>query len=129
MSGLIHKEFHQELLYQMDKNFQCLSEDIVLQILQFATTAEVSPCENLETLKQFAIGKRAYFTCKRLLKEYLINNPTCLLSLTTQEQALLVAALLQNITDQSLAAKFSLSGKKQIEQALKMSFAKILIAQ
>tara|TARA_R110002153_G_scaffold25502_6_gene80782 strand:+ start:7266 stop:9377 length:2112 start_codon:yes stop_codon:yes gene_type:complete len=129
MSDLIHKEFHQELLYQMDKNFQYLSEDLILKILLFATTAKVSPCENIETLKQFAIGKRAYFTCKRLLKEYLLYNPTCLLSLTTQEQTLLVAALLQNITDQSLATKFSLSGKKQIEQALKMSFAKILIAQ
>jgi tRNA(Met) cytidine acetyltransferase len=129
ISNHIQNEFHPELLYQMDKNFQCLSEDLILQILLLAATAKISPCETIETLRQFAIGKRPYFTCKRLLKEYLLNNPTCLLSLTTQEQALMVAALLQNMMDKSICTKYKLSGKKQIEQALKMSFTKILVDQ
>jgi len=129
MSDFIHKEFHQEMLYQMDKNFQRMSEDIILQILQFEPTINIGVCENVEIIRQFAIGKRAYFTCKRPLKNYLIVNPFCLSKLATQEQTFLVAALLQNLTNKNLCEKFNLSGKKQIEQALKASFQKILLAQ
>jgi tRNA(Met) cytidine acetyltransferase len=83
----------------------------------------------MEILRQFAIGRRAYFTCKRLLKDYLTINPDCLSKLETQQQAFLVAALLQNQNDKFLCAKFNLNGKKQIEQNLKTSFKRILIGQ
>jgi len=129
ISVSIHKDFNQEYLYQIDKNFQWLSESLVVQILLFEPRVKVSACENMAILRQFSIGKRAYFTCKRLLKEYLIANPACFSKLETQEQALLVAALLQNVEDKYLCAKYNLSGKKQIEQALKTSFEKILISQ
>jgi tRNA(Met) cytidine acetyltransferase len=127
MSYAIHQEFYQELLYQMDKNFQGVSEEMLMQILLFQPLTNIKTSDNLEILRQFSIGKRAYSTCKRLLKEYLIVNPACFLKLVTQEQTFLVAALLHNKTDKELCAKFSLSGKKQIEQALKYNFAKILL--
>ena len=129
ISDSIHKEFYQELLYQIDKNFQELSESLLIQILLFKPTVNIDVSKNIEILKQFAKGKRAYFTCKRLLKEYLIANPARFLKLETQEQALLVAALLQNLEDKDLCSKYNLSGKKQIEQALKASFGKILAKQ
>jgi tRNA(Met) cytidine acetyltransferase len=125
----IQKDFYQELLYQMDKNFQCLSEALLIQILLFEPNVNVGTFKNMAKLSQFATGKRAYFTCKRLLKEYLIANPACFSKIETQQQALLVAALLQNVNDKDLCAKYNLSGKKQIEQALKTSFSKILINQ
>ena len=123
----IHNKFYQELLYQMDKNFQGVSEELLIQILLFEQTTNVGRFTNVLILRQFAFGKRAYSTCKRLLKEYLIVNPASFSKLETQEQRLLVAALLQNLTDKNLCAKFSLSGKKQIEHALKASFGKILL--
>ena len=126
MAVSINKEFHSELLYQIDKNFQCMSQDMLIQILVSESATRLGASESLEILRQFAIGKRAYTTCKRLLKEYLLVNPTCLLKLTTQQQNLLVTALLQNQTDRVLCTKFSLSGKKQIETALKTSFEKVL---
>jgi tRNA(Met) cytidine acetyltransferase len=129
ISENIFKEFYQEWLYQMDKNFQWISEDIIIQILRFESAADLGASTNVEILKQFALGKRTYSTCKRLLKEYLIINPACFLTLAIQEQNLLVAALLQNLTHKDLCAKFSLSGKKQIELALKVSFEKILLGQ
>jgi tRNA(Met) cytidine acetyltransferase len=129
ISDSIHKDFYQELLFQMDKNFQWLSEALLIQILLFEPSVNVGTSNNMAILSQFAIGKRAYFTCKRLLKEYLIANPACFSKIETQQQALLVAALLQNVEDKNLAAKYNLSGKKQIEQALKTSFEKILISQ
>ncbi|PKH00748.1 tRNA(Met) cytidine acetyltransferase TmcA [Paraglaciecola sp. MB-3u-78] len=128
ISDSIHKDFYQELLYQMDKNFQWLSEALLIQILLFEPRVNVGASNNMAILSQFAIGKRAYFTCKRLLKEYLIANPDCFSKIETQQQALLVAALLQNLKDKNLCAKYNLSGKKQIEQALKTSFGKILIS-
>jgi tRNA(Met) cytidine acetyltransferase len=127
ISDSIHKEFRQEFLYQMDKNFRGMSEGILIQIIRFEQNAFHMTHKNVEILRQFSNGKRPYFTCKRLLQQYLIGNPACLSKLTPQEQTLLVAALLQNLTEKRLCAKFSLSGKKQIEQALKMGFAKILI--
>lgn len=126
MSTSIHKEFNQELLYQMDKNYQGVSEELLIQILLLAPDESFGKCMNVEFLKQFALGKRAYFTCKRLLKEYLIINPTCFSKLATPEKILLAAALLQNLTDKDLCEKYNLRGKKQIEQALKSSFGKIL---
>ena len=129
ISDSIHKDFYQELLYQMDKNFKRLSESLLIQILLLKPSVNVDVSKNMEILRQFAIGKRAYFTCKRLLKEYLIVNPACFLKLETQEQALLVAALLQNLEDKDLCSKYNLSGKKQIEQALKTSLEKVLISQ
>jgi tRNA(Met) cytidine acetyltransferase len=129
ISDCIHKEFYQELHYQIDKNFQCMSEDILIQILLFESIVGVNTFENMEILRQFAIGRRAYFTCKRLLKDYLTINPDCLSKLETQQQAFLVAALLQNQNDKFLCAKFNLNGKKQIEQNLKTSFKRILIGQ
>ena len=126
MAVSINKEFHSELLYQIDKNFQCMSQDMLIQILVSESATRLGASESLEILRQFAIGKRAYTTCKRLLKEYLLVNPTCLLKLTTQQQNFIVAALLQNQTDRELCTKFSLSGKKQIETALKTSFEKVL---
>jgi tRNA(Met) cytidine acetyltransferase len=126
MAVSINKEFHSELLYQIDKNFQCMSQDMLIQILVSESATDLGASESLEILRQFAIGNRAYATCKRLLKEYLLVNPTCLLKLTTQQQNLLIAALLQNQTDRDLCTKFSLSGKKQIETALKTSFEKVL---
>jgi len=129
ISDSIHKDFYQELLYQMDKNFKRLSESLLIQILLLRPSANVGVSKNMEILRQFAIGKRAYFTCKRLLKEYLIVNPACFLKLETQEQALLVAALLQNFEDKELCSKYNLSGKKQIEQVLKTSLEKVLISQ
>jgi tRNA(Met) cytidine acetyltransferase len=123
----IHQAFYQELLYQMDKNLQGVSEELLIQILLFEQTTNVGRFTNVRILRQFAFGKRAYSTCKRLLKEYLIVNPASFSKLETQEQRLLVAALLQNLTDKNLCARFSLSGKKQIEHALKASFGKILL--
>jgi tRNA(Met) cytidine acetyltransferase len=38
-----------------------------------------------------------------------------------------VAALLQNISNKNLCERFNLSGKKQIEKALKTSFGKMLM--
>lgn len=129
ISDSIHKDFYQELLYQIDKNFQELSESLLIQILLFKPTVNIDVSKNIEIIKQFAKGKRAYFTCKRLLKDYLIANPARFLKLETQKQALLVAALLQNLEDKELCSKYNLSGKKQIEQALKTSFGKILAQQ
>jgi tRNA(Met) cytidine acetyltransferase len=129
ISDSIHKDFYQELLFQMDKNFKRLSESLLIQILLLKPSVNVGVSKNMEILRQFATGKRAYFTCKRLLKEYLIVNPACFLKLETQEQALLVAVLLQNLEDKDLCSKYNLSGKKQIEQALKTSFEKVLISQ
>ena len=129
ISDSIHKDFYQELLYQIDKNFQELSESLLIQILLFKPTVNIDVSKNIEIIKQFAKGKRAYFTCKRLLKDYLIANPTRFLKLETQKQALLVAALLQNLEDKELCSKYNLSGKKQIEQALKAIFGKILAQQ
>ena len=126
MAVSINKEFHSELLYQIDKNYQCMTQDMLIQILVSESATRLGASESLEILRQFAIGKRAYTTCKRLLKEYLLVNPTCLLKLTTQQQNFIVAALLQNQTDRELCTKFSLSGKKQIETALKTSFEKVL---
>jgi tRNA(Met) cytidine acetyltransferase len=123
----VHKEFYQELHYQMDKNLRYMSEEILIQTLLFRPDANVGTCKNEQILRQFAIGKRAYSTCKRLLKEYLIINPKCFSKLPTHEQKFLVATLLQNLTDRSLCEKFSLSGKKQIEQALKANFRTILL--
>ena len=127
ISKAFQKEFFQELLYQMDKNFRYLSEDILIRILLIGSTVIMDTYKSDEILKQFAIGKRAYTSCKRRLKECLIANPTYFSKLTTQEQHFLVAALLQNLTDKDLCAKFSLSGKKQIEQALKSNFATVLL--
>ena len=127
LSDYIHKEFYQELLYQMDKNFRHMPEDILMQILVFEPIA--NKYANEEIIKQFAIGKRAYSSCKRLIKEYLIVNSAYFSILATQEKRLLVAALLQNHTDKTLCSKFSLSGKKQIEQALKTSVARVLVGQ
>jgi tRNA(Met) cytidine acetyltransferase len=126
MSDVICTEFYLEFLFQMDKNFQSLSEDVFMQILLHKPNVDV--CTHMEILRQFAIGKRAYSTCKRRLKEYLLANPACLSKLASEQQSLLVAALLQNLNDKTLCAKFSLTGKKQIEQALKTSFCIILIA-
>lgn len=130
-SNSIRNKFHLELLYQMDKNFRYLSEDILIQIILFELNENVciNSYENMQIIKQFATGKRAYFTCKRLLREYLINNPVCFTKLTTFEKALLVAALLQDLSDEKLCVKLRLSGKRQIEQAIKVSFVKILINQ
>jgi tRNA(Met) cytidine acetyltransferase len=125
-SDTIHEAFYQEFLYQIDKKFQFMSEELLIQILVFEPTKNLGGLENIQLLKQFAIGKRAYFTCKRLLKEFLIINPSCLSKLETPKQTLLVAALLQNLSDHKICAKFNLSGKKQIEQALKTCFQKIL---
>ncbi|WP_339726114.1 GNAT family N-acetyltransferase [uncultured Paraglaciecola sp.] len=127
MLTAIHIEFYQELLYQLDKNFQNVSEDMLVQILRFKPTSTGGSCLNVLLLRQFAFGKRAYSSCKRLLKEYLIVNPASLSKLATPDQKLLVAALIQNKTDKELCKNFSLSGKKQIEQALKYNFAKILL--
>lgn len=124
----IHQEFYFELLYQLDKHFQVLSEDLILQILQGKQNTDNRSCADVAILKQFAFGKRAYSTCKRLLKEYLLANPAAFSKLETHDQRFLVAALLQNQTDNYLCGKFSLSGKKQIQQTLKTSFAKILEA-
>ena len=125
-SDTIHEAFYQEFLYQIDKKFQFMSEGLLIQILVFEQTGNLGEFENIQPLEQFAIGKRAYFTCKRLLKEYLIINPSCFSKLETPEQTLLVAALLQNLSDQKICTKLNLSGKKEIEQALKTSFRKIL---
>ncbi len=125
-SDTIHEAFYQEFLYQIDKKFQFMSESLLIQILVFEPTGNLGVFENIQLLEQFAIGKRAYFTCKRLLKKYLIINPSCFSKLETPEQTLLVAALLQNLSDQKICTKFNFSGKKQIEHALKTSFRKIL---
>jgi tRNA(Met) cytidine acetyltransferase len=125
-SDTIHEAFYQEFLYQMDKKFKSMSEGLLIQILTFEPTGNLGVFENIQLIKQFAIGKRAYFTCKRLLKEFLIINPSCFSKLETSKQALLVAAILQNLSEQKICTTFNLSGKKQIEQALKNSFKKIL---
>ena len=126
ISEPIYEGFYQEWLYQMDKSFQYISQDMLIRVLLFNLSTEKDTSKNIEILRQFAIGKRAYSTCKRLLKEYLIAKPICLSTLTTQKQALLVAALLQNLEDRELCTKFNLSGKKQIEEALKESFKEIV---
>lgn len=126
ISVSILKEFNLEMHYQMDKNFQYISADTLVQILMFQSGTHLNSCEDLEKLWQFAIGNRAYSTCKRLLKEYLVTNPNCLLILTARQQHLLVATLLQNVTDKYICTKFNFSGKKQIEENLKISFNKIL---
>jgi tRNA(Met) cytidine acetyltransferase len=124
---LIHKEFHQEFLYQMDKNLQWVSAELLIEILLVEQTTNIPAEDDIEILNQFSLGKRAYSTCKRLLKMYLINDPTCLSKLTSQEKALLVAALLQNLTDSDLCTIFDLTGKKQIEQTLRETFQKCLV--
>ncbi|WP_293746870.1 GNAT family N-acetyltransferase [uncultured Paraglaciecola sp.] len=126
LSDSIHCEFYQELLFQMDKNFRTISEQLLIQTLQLEPNANSEASDSVQIIKQFALGKRAYSTCKRLLKEYLIGNATCLLKLATQEKHILVGALLQNLIDKELCEKFDLSGKKQIEQILRVSFKKIL---
>ena len=127
IADAVHKEFYQELQYQMDKNLRYMSEEILIQALLLRLGGNVSACKNEQILRQFATGKRAYSTCKRLLKEYLIINPECISKLPTYEQKFLVASLLQNLTDKSLCEKFSLRGKKQIEQALKANFRTMLL--
>lgn len=126
MSNFIYKEFYREFLYQIDKDFQLMSEKLLIQILLSRPTASEGISINIEILRQFATGRRAYFTCKRLLREYLIINPNCLSKLEEHHQAFLVAALLQNLNDKSLCARFNLNGKKQIEQALKAHFERML---
>ncbi|MEP1447745.1 MAG: GNAT family N-acetyltransferase [Paraglaciecola sp.] len=122
----LHKEFRQELIYQLDKNFQWMSETLIRQLLTFMPSTSVSFSKELEIIEQFAFGKRTYSTCKRLLRKYLINNPLNLSRIDIDKQALLVAAILQNNTDKVLCDKFKLSGKKHIEQTLKVSFKQIL---
>jgi tRNA(Met) cytidine acetyltransferase len=126
ISVSILKKFHLEMHYQMDKNFQYVSADTLIQILLLQPNTHLNIYEDMEILWQFAMGKRAYSTCKRLLKEYLIVNPQCLLILTAQQQELLVATLLQNLTDKYVCANFNFSGKKHIEEIIKKSFKKIL---
>lgn len=128
ISHFIRKEFHPEFIYQMDKNFQWISTGLMMQILLFEPSSNLGAGLNVQVVKQFATGKRAYSTCKRQLKEYLLKSPACFSILTTPEQSLLVAALLQNLTDKQLSEKFALSGKKQIEQTLKTSFARVLLS-
>jgi tRNA(Met) cytidine acetyltransferase len=133
MTVYIYQEHYSELLYQIDKNFQYMPQDMIMQILLLEpdthSSTRLSTPKDLEILWQFAIGKRAYTTCKRRLREYLLINPAYLLTLSVQQQNLLVAALLQNLTDKELCSKFSLSGKKQIEEGLKVSFKKLLAKQ
>jgi tRNA(Met) cytidine acetyltransferase len=124
----IYQECYSELLYQIDKNLRYMSQGTLMQILLLESNTHLEAPKSLEIHWQFAIGSRAYTTCKRQLKEYLLFNPACLLILTTEQQSLLVAALLQNLTDKELSIKFSLCGKKQVEKDLKISFKKILSA-
>ena len=126
ISVSILKEFNLEIHYQIDKNFQYMSADTLIPILLVQPNTHLNIDKDLEILRQFATGKRAYSTCKRLLREYLIANPNCLLTLTSQQQKLLIATLLQNVTDKYICTKFNFSGKKQIEETLKNSFNKIL---
>jgi tRNA(Met) cytidine acetyltransferase len=131
MADSVHNEFYQEFLYQMDKSLQYMSEGILIHILLYRLTKNFGlygVCKDEKMIRQFAIGKRAYSTSKRLLKQYLIANPACFSKLATQEQNFLVAALLQNLTDKYLCEKFNLSGKKQIEQTLKRNFKTVLLS-
>jgi tRNA(Met) cytidine acetyltransferase len=127
MSDSINRKFYQEWLYQMDKDFQQLPEALLIKIILLKPNTNIDGTKDMEILKQFALGKRSYSTCKRLLKEYLLDNSTCFSKVDTQHKALLVAALLQNLTDKKLCEKFTLSGKKQIEQTLKASFRTVFI--
>ncbi|MBU3003313.1 tRNA(Met) cytidine acetyltransferase TmcA [Paraglaciecola arctica] len=122
----LNKEFYQELIYQLDKNFQWMSEGLIKQLLIFMPSTAISFSKELEIIEQFASGKRTYSTCKRLLREYLINSPLDFSRIDIDKQALLVAAFLQNKTDKELCEKFKLSGKKHIEQRLKISFKQML---
>lgn len=122
----LHKEFYQELIYQLDKTFQWMSEELIKQLLTFMPSTAISFSKELEIIEQFASGKRTYSTCKRLLREYLINSPLDFSRVDIDKQALLVAAILQNKTDMELCEKFNLSGKKHIEQTLKISFKQML---
>lgn len=122
----LNKEFYQELIYQLDKNFQWMSEGLIKQLLIFMPSTAISFSKELEIIEQFASGKRTYSTCKRLLREYLINSPLDFSRIDIDKQALLVAAILQNKTDKELCEKFNLSGKKHIEQRLKISFKQML---
>lgn len=126
LSNSIHKEFQQDLHYQIDKNFQLMSEDILMLVILYASPTNKDASENIEILRQFTFGKRPYSSCKRLLKEYLITYPAYVSKLVAEEQTFLIAALLQNKKDKELCTKFNLSGKKQIEQTLKSCFGKIL---
>ncbi len=126
ISVSILKKFHLEMHYQMDKNFQYVSADTLIQILLLQPNTDINIYEDMEILWQFVMGKRAYSTCKRLLKEYLIVNPQRLLILTAQQQDFLVATLLQNVTDKYVCSNFNLSGKKHIEEIIKKSFKEIL---
>ncbi len=70
--------------------------------------------------------KRAYATCKRLLKEYLIVNPQRLLILTAQQQDFLVAILLLKVSDIFVCSNINHRGKKNIEEIINKSFKEIL---
>ena len=126
LSESIHREFHQEFLYQIDKSLKRVSEALLFEILLMTPSKNVASDENVQLLKQFAFGKRAYSTCKRLLKEYLIIHVAYFTKLTAPETHLMVAALLQNLNDKELCERFNLSGKKQVEQALRTSFKDVL---
>ena len=126
ISSAIAIEFRQELLYQLDKVFQHLDENLIRLLLLSQPNANTGLYTHVNMLKQFAMGNRTFISCKRLLREYLVAFPHCLDKLNGDAQKLLVAALLQNISNKHLCEKFNLNGKKQIELSLKTSFKIIL---
>ena len=78
ISSAIAIEFRQELLYQLDKVFQHLDENLIRLLLLSQPNANTGLYTHVNMLKQFAMGNRTFISCKRLLREYLVAFPHCL---------------------------------------------------
>ena len=116
------REFSEELIFQCPRKLNALPPQVILSLL---ANCDVFPSHFSEKehaqLIQFAENKRPVYSCGRSLFNFAIKaaitlgkNKRC-----ENELQLLVCAVLQQRPMEELTKQFSLTGKKQLESALR----------
>jgi tRNA(Met) cytidine acetyltransferase len=122
----LQSEFYQELLYQTDKSLRNFAPLLLGQLLVASQQTPTEKPIKSPTISQFCHGTRPLLSCKRALRTCFIAHLPFTATLPNEQFTLLVAALMQNKTNQELSVKFKLAGKKEIEEAIRTAYSQFI---
>ncbi|WP_158968326.1 tRNA(Met) cytidine acetyltransferase TmcA [Paraglaciecola sp. L3A3] len=119
MLKLIQTEFYQEVVFQVDKAWQTISATLLADILARTSNEKELPSFQINMIEQFCNGTRHYTSIIRIARQFILSRAIQLKTLTVNERNLIIAAVVQNKQYKQIAIEFNLTGKKQIELAIK----------
>lgn len=110
------KQFKQQLFYSLVSHFKALDWLLVSALLHSFNDEETTT-DTLQIFKQQLTSNR--FTISPTLWRLISQSPSIIAQLASEEQQLLIQAILQQHTDEQLIESLHLSGKKQLNQQFK----------